>query len=153
MTTRIAQERATQHSAVAGATEGTKMAKNKKLPKTHTVREVDELNHLAEREGFMLGMVEGHRIFYTTLIQVKAAIENMQAIYYIGNLTGARKQKLEELQLVWDTLTHLEDLFEDRYYISIDNAQDPENYDELLHEHDLVDWRDSVASLKEEWPL
>ena len=129
------------------------MATTKKLPKTHTVKEVDELNHLAEREGFMLGMVEGHRIFYNTLTEIKAAIENMQAIYYIGDITGQRKQKIEELQLVWDTLTHLEDVFQGRYDTSIDNAKDPENYDELLFQHDLVDWRDSIASLKEEWPL
>ena len=121
--------------------------------KTHTVKEVDELNHLAEREGFMLGMVEGHRIFYTTLTEIKSAIENMQAIYYIGDITGARKQKIEELQLVWDALAHLEDVFQGRYDTSIDNAKDPENYDELLFQHDLVDWRDSIASLKEEWPL
>ena len=120
--------------------------------KTHTVQEVNELNHLAEREGFMLGMVESHRIFYNTLTDIKAAIENMQSIYYIGDHFGERKQKIEELQLVWDTLTHLEDVFQGRYDTSIDNSKDPMNYDELIAEHDMKDWRYSIASLKEEWP-
>jgi hypothetical protein len=121
--------------------------------KTHTLKEVDQLNHLAEREGFMLGMVEGHRIFYNVLGDIKMSFENMWSIYTQGFLSEERKKKMAEIQLVLDTLTHFEDVYQDRYDTAIDNSKDPMNYDELLAEHDLGDWRDSIASLKEEWPL
>ena len=121
--------------------------------KTHTVKEVDQLNHIAEREGFMLGMVEGHRIFYNVLGDIKMSFENMWSIYTQGFLSAERKTKMAEIQLVLDTLTHLEDVYQDRYDTAIDNSKDPMNYDELIAEHDLGDWRDSIASLKEEWSL
>jgi hypothetical protein len=121
--------------------------------KTHTVKEVDQLNHIAEREGFLLGMVEGHRIFYNVLGDIKMSFENMWSIYTQGFLSAERKTKMAEIQLVLDTLTHLEDVYQDRYDTAIDNSKDPMNYDELLAEHDLGDWRDSIASLKEEWSL
>jgi hypothetical protein len=121
--------------------------------KTHTVKEVDQLNHIAEREGFLLGMVEGHRIFYNVLGDIKMSFENMWSIYTQGFLSAERKTKMAEIQLVLDTLTHLEDVYQDRYDTAIDNSKDPMNYDELIAEHDLGDWRDSIASLKEEWSL
>jgi hypothetical protein len=121
--------------------------------KTHTLKEVNELNHFAEREGFMLGMIEGHRIFYNVLGDIKMSFENMWAIYTQGFLSEERKKKMTEIQLVLDTLTHFEDVYQDRYDTAIDNSKDPMNYDELLAEHDLGDWRDSIASLKEEWSL
>lgn len=120
--------------------------------KTHTVKEVDELTLGAEREGFMLGMIESHRIFYTVLGDIKMSFENMWAIHSQDFMTEERRKKVAEFQLVLDTLAHFEDVYQDRYDTAIDNSKDPMNYDELIAEHDLGDWRDSIASQKEDWP-
>lgn len=120
--------------------------------KTHTLKEVDELTMNAEREGFIAGMVVANNAFYEALTELKTSVENIQAIYDLGNYFGKKTAKVEELQFVWDTLTHLNDMFQGRYDTAIDKTKDQDMYDELVADLDLVNWRDSIASLKEEWP-
>jgi hypothetical protein len=107
-----------------------------KEKKEYTQSAVDEMMY----DQYISGMAEIHRVFTTTLIEIKAAIENMQAIYDIGDVFGERKQKIAELQLAWDALSHLEDSFQG-------------NYDNVLDSYKHGDWRDYLTSLNEEWPL
>lgn len=104
--------------------------------KTHTVKEVDELTLQAERNGFITGMVAAHNAFYEALTELKTSVENIQAIYDLGDHFGQKTAKVEELQFVWDTLTHLDGMFQDRYDATIDKAKDENSYDELVAEID-----------------
>ena len=92
-----------------------------KEKKQYTQSEVDAIVADTKQEFIIFGMTEGHRVAFNAITRVKAAVENMQAIYYIGDIIGERKQKIEELQLVWDTLTHLEDTFQGEYDSVIDS--------------------------------
>lgn len=104
--------------------------------KTHTIEEVDKLTLQSERNGFIVGMVEAHRIFTVTMTDIKVSIENMQSIYDVGNHVGQHTPKIEALQFVWDALTHFDNMFQDKYDTSIDNAKDPEYYGEIAAELD-----------------
>lgn len=106
--------------------------------KTHTVKEVDELTLSAERTGFMVGMIEAHRLFYNTLTDFKVTFENMWSIYNQGLITGERKAKVEQMQFVLDTLAVFEDVFQDKYDTVIDNHKtDKEFYDDIAADVDL----------------
>lgn len=108
-----------------------------KPKKTHTIEEVDKLTLQSERNGFIVGMVEAHRIFTVTMTDIKVSIENMQEIYAVSNHLGNQNSKVEELQLVWDALTHFDNMFQDKYDTSLENAKDLEYYDEIAAELDV----------------
>jgi hypothetical protein len=88
------------------------MAKKKETPKfTYTGNDVD----LASADGFLEGMAETHTIVFDAIEELQRSIENVQSIYYIGDVIGKKTAKVEELQTVIDALTHLKDVFQDKY--------------------------------------
>jgi hypothetical protein len=116
-TTRIALERAVLHYAVVDATIRRAMSKKKKQF-TYTGADVD----LASADGFLEGMAETHNVVFEAIEELQKSIENVQAFYYIGDVVGNNTAKVEELQTVIDALTHLKDVFQ-------------EKYDEVIKEH------------------
>jgi uncharacterized coiled-coil DUF342 family protein len=98
------------------------MAKKKAAPKfTYTGNDVD----LASADGFLEGMAETHSIVFEAIEELQKSIENVQAFYYIGDVVGNNTAKVEELQTVIDALTHLKDVFQ-------------EKYDEVIEEHSNI---------------
>jgi uncharacterized coiled-coil DUF342 family protein len=90
----------------------------KKKQVTYTGAEVDQ----ASADGFLEGMAETHSIVFEAIEELQKSIENVQAFYYIGDVVGNNTAKVEELQTVIDALTHLKDVFQ-------------EKYDEVIKEH------------------
>jgi hypothetical protein len=92
------------------------MAKKKKF--TYTANDVDQ----ASADGFLEGMAETHGIVFDAINELQQSVENVQSIYYIGNVVGDKNVRVQELQAVFDSLTHLKDVFQ-------------ANYDEVMDEH------------------
>jgi hypothetical protein len=93
------------------------MAKKKDAPKfTYTGEDVD----LASADGFLEGMATTHGIVFDAIEELQKSIENVQSIYYIGDVIGNKTAKVEELQTVIDALTHLKDVFQDMYDTTMD---------------------------------
>jgi hypothetical protein len=90
----------------------------KKKQFTYTGAEVDQ----ASADGFLEGMAETHNVVFEAIEELQKSIENVQSIYYIGDVIGKKTVKVEELQTVLDALTHLKDVFQ-------------EKYDEVIKEH------------------
>lgn len=93
----------------------------KKKQFTYTGADVD----LASADGFLEGMAETHSIVFEAIEELQKSIENVQAFYYIGDVVGNKTAKVEELQTVIDALTHLKDIFQ-------------EKYDEAIAEHSII---------------
>lgn len=94
------------------------MAKKKDAPKfTYTGADVD----LASADGFLEGMAATHGIVFEAIEELQKSIENVQSIYYIGDVIGNKTAKVEELQTVIDALTHLKDVFQDMYDTTMDD--------------------------------
>jgi uncharacterized coiled-coil DUF342 family protein len=110
------------------------MAKKKETPKfTYTGDDVD----LASADGFLEGMAETHNVVFEAIEELQKSIENVQSIYYIGDVVGKKTAKVEELQTVIDALTHLKDVFQ-------------EKYDEVIEEHsDIAERMRTLFSIKD----
>jgi len=107
------------------------MAKKKKF--TYTANDVDQ----ASADGFLEGMAETHGIVFDAINELQQSVENVQSIYYIGNVVGNKNAKVQELQTVFDALTHLKDVFEDKY-------------DEVMDEHRAIARRmEAIQSLQD----
>lgn len=104
--------------------------------KTHTVHDVDQ----SYEAGVIDGMAEAYTLMDEVVLKLQESLLNAQAIYYIGDVVGKKAAQVAELQVAFDTLTHLRDMVSDAYF-------------EALDEEKARTWRDSIASLKEEWPL
>jgi hypothetical protein len=83
---------------------------------TYTGNDVDQ----ASADGFLEGMAETHSIVFEAIEELQKSIENVQAIYYIGDVIGKKTAKVEELQTVIDALTHLKDVFQEKYFETLD---------------------------------
>jgi uncharacterized coiled-coil DUF342 family protein len=120
--------------AVVDATIRRAMAKKKETPKfTYTGDDVD----LASADGFLEGMAETHSIVFEAIEELQKSIENVQAFYYLGDVVGKKTAKVEELQTVIDALTHLKDVFQ-------------EKYDEVIEEHsDIAERMRTLFSIKD----
>jgi uncharacterized coiled-coil DUF342 family protein len=110
------------------------MAKKKETPKfTYTGNDVDQ----ASADGFLEGMAETHSIVFEAIEELQKSIENVQAFYYLGDVVGKKTVKVEELQTVIDALTHLKDVFQ-------------EKYDEVIEEHsDIAERMRTLFSIKD----
>lgn len=107
------------------------MSKKKKV--TYTGNDVDQ----ASADGFLEGMAETRGIVFDAIEELQQSIENVQSIYYIGNVIGNKDARVQELQTVFDSLTHLKDVFQ-------------ANYDEVMDEHIHISNRlKSIKSLSD----
>ena len=88
----------------------------KKKQFTYTGADVD----LASADGFLEGMAETHSLVFDAIEELQRSVENVQSIYYIGNVVGDKDAKVQELQAVFDSLTHLKDVFQDKYDTAMD---------------------------------
>jgi hypothetical protein len=111
-----------------------------KVKKTHTLDEVDAQT----AESFIYGMHETYAIIEDVVVKLKGSIEDVQGIYYTGDVVGKRSQQLAELQVACDTLTQLHDMMAAAYAKALESNTDALHVE--LH-------RASLMSLKEEWPL
>lgn len=83
----------------------------KKEAKLYTAAEMEE----AQAAAFIDGMVAVHSVTFDALGELRSSIDNVQAVFYLGDVRGTRTALTDQLQLAWDTLTHLEDVIEDKY--------------------------------------
>jgi hypothetical protein len=114
----------------------------KKEPKIFTLSQMADQSY----EAYWEGMGDTHEITMTTMERLRNSLEDTQAVYYIGDVIGERKKRMEELQLAQDTITMLMDMFQEKYDEAMDKSKAKQRRE------DTASWRDSVASLKEEWP-
>lgn len=115
----------------------------KKPPKTHTVAEVDASNAAS--------YVEGMAMCYTLLIEevekVEKSIGDVWAMYSLGELDDHKLAVTADMKAVSNAIKHIKDVLEGAYYDALDGEK-------LLSEEEQSRlWRNSIASLKEEWPL
>lgn len=92
------------------------MAKNNEAPKTHTVEEVDEQNAQAVIDGF----AECYELLDGVVLQLQKSVEDVHAVYYLGNAIGKKRQQIDELQAVMDALSHLRDMMNSEYFEKLD---------------------------------
>ncbi len=88
----------------------------KKKQFTYTGNDIDE----ASADGFLEGMEETHAIVFEAIEELQQSVENVQSIYYIGNVVGDKNARVQELQAIFDSLTHLKDVFQAKYDESMD---------------------------------
>lgn len=97
------------------------MAKKKDAPKlTYTGKDVDQ----ASADGFLEGMAETYDLVHDAIDSVANGLGEAWAIYNQGLITGERKTRVAELQLAIDTLTHLKDVIEARYFDALDEHKE-----------------------------
>jgi hypothetical protein len=106
------------------------MAKKKAAPKfTYTGNDVDQ----ASADGFLEGMAETHGIVFDAIEELQKSLDNVQAIYYLGDVIGKKTAKVEELQTVIDALAHLKDVFQDKYDTVMDEHKAIARKMEAIH--------------------
>jgi hypothetical protein len=106
------------------------MAKKKAAPKfTYTGNDVDQ----ASVDGFLEGMAETHGIVYDVIDELIRSVENVQAVYYLGDVFGKKTAKVEELQTVIDAFAHLKDVFENKYFETLDEHREIARKMEAIH--------------------
>lgn len=111
--------------------------------KKFTLEEVDAL----EATSFVNGMAETYTLLDEVLLQLQRSVEDVQAIYYIGDVVGKKAQQVAELQVAFDTLTQLRDMMADAYFKALDEHKG------IAEKEFAKAWREDIASSKEEWPL
>lgn len=105
-----------------------------KKTKTFTIDEVDKMTLNAERLGFVNGMATCYELLDEVLRKLQNSVEDVQAIYYIGNVVTKKAQQVSELQVAFDTLTQLRDMMSDAYFTKLEEHNSPahkEEYEEL----------------------
>lgn len=96
--------------------------------KTHTLQEVDESNALSVIGGF----ADCYELLDGVVLNLQKSVEDVHSIYYIGDVIGKKKQQLDELQAVIDSLSHLRDLMNTAYFEKLDELRvDRDTYADL----------------------
>ena len=108
------------------------MANKKLATKTFTLAEVDSL----EASSFINGMAECYTLLDDVLLKLQRSVEDVQSIYYIGDITGKKAQQVAELQVAFDTLTQLRDMMSEAYFAELD-------------EHNAIARKEEYAELRE----
>lgn len=103
--------------------------------KTHTTSEKEE----AQAEAFINGMIVTYMLVEDALEELKKSLDNVQAVFYIGNVVGKRTETVEQLQLAWDALTHLQDVVQDKYDTELDKHK------AILRRHEYDELRDELG--------
>jgi hypothetical protein len=87
----------------------------KKEPTVYTASELEA----AQAEAFMDGMAAVHTAMFDAIDELKTSLENTQAILYLGNALGQRTDVVEQLQVAFDALVHLQDVLQDKYDLEL----------------------------------
>lgn len=115
----------------------------KKPPKTHTVAEVDASNAAS--------YVEGMAMCYTLLIEeidkFNNSLGDVWSMYRLGEMDDHMLAVTADMKAIANAITRLKDVLEGAYYDALDGAKI------LSEEEQTRIWRNSIASLKEEWPI
>jgi Spy/CpxP family protein refolding chaperone len=100
----------------------------KKEPKVFTLSQVSEQAY----EAYWEGMANCHEITFTTMERLRNSIEDVQAVYYLGQITPKKQQMMEELQVGVDTITQLMDMFQANYDEEMDKSKAKRRREEAI---------------------
>lgn len=101
------------------------MTKKKQEPaeKLYTLDEVDELTLKQFQEGQLQGMYKCHDAFSDSLVRLRQSLEDVWAIEYTGSITTAKQARVDTLAFAINTLSTLEDMFQDEYDAKLDKMK------------------------------
>lgn len=113
----------------------------KKEPKVFTLKQLADQSY----EAYWEGMADTHEITMSTMERLRNSLEDTQAVYYIGDVIGERKKRMEELQLAQDTITMLMDMFQEKYDEAMDKSKAKQHREEAIE--------NAAGSLSGTWTL
>lgn len=102
------------------------MAKKKnQVPteKLFTLDDVDEMTLRQFQEGQLRGMYKCHDAFSDSLVRLRQSLEDVWAIEYTGPITAAKQARVDTLAFAINTLSTLEDMFQDEYDAKLDKMK------------------------------
>lgn len=84
-------------------------------------------------ESFFEGMAEAHTVVSDALESVSKSLGDVWSIYSQGILTAEKKAQVQELEFAMNTLTHLEQVFQDKYFSVLDKYKGIREREEALY--------------------